>query len=161
MTDRLLEKEVLVRAPVEEVWRAWTTLDGIRRFFAPDARLEIRPNGPYEVFFDPGAPPGSQGSEGCRVLSFIPGRMLSFTWNAPPQFANARKEIAQWIVVLFERAAAGVTRVKLTELGWREGEEGAAVYRYFDRAWDLVLARLVHSFENGPIDWENPWRPES
>src|SRR5512136_1989706 len=72
MKDRLLEKEVLARAPAEEVWRAWTTLDGIRQFFAPDARLEIRPNGPYEILFDLDAPPGRQGAEGCKVLSFVP-----------------------------------------------------------------------------------------
>lgn len=159
MADRILEKEITVGASISDIWRAWTTLGGVRRFFAPDARLEIKPNGLYEILFDLGAAPGSQGAEGCRVLSLVPNRMLSFTWNAPPQFPHARREIAQWVVLFFEQEGKKKTRVKLIELGWKEGKEGEGVYRYFDRAWDLVLRRLAHSFEKGPIDWKNPWRP--
>ena len=157
--SRILEKEITVRASVNDVWRAWTTLKGIRRFFAPDAKVEIKPNGPYEILFDLDADPGDQGGEGCKVLSFVPNSMLSFTWSAPPQFPHARKQMAQWVVLFFEPEGKKKTRVKLIELGWKAGKEGEAVYSYFDRAWYLVLSRLAYSFEKGPIDWENPWRP--
>lgn len=154
-----MEKAVLVDASPDEVFAAWTTLGGIRRFFAPDARLDIRPHGVYEILFDQVAPAGRQGSEGCRVLSFVPGRMLSFTWNAPPDFPKSRKELAQWVVLFFDPVGEQQTLVRLIELGWKQGAEGEAVYRYFDRAWSIVLARLAHSFSQGPIDWRNPWRP--
>jgi len=159
LSQKVLEKKVHVNASAEDVWRAWTTLNGVKRFFAPDARLEIEPNGLYEILFDLDAPPGKQGSEGCRVLSFVPGRMLSFTWGAPPKYASARKQIAQWVVLIIEPKGEKRTKVTLYELGWKRGKEGEAVYRYFDRAWNLVLRRLVYSFEKGPIDWKDPWRP--
>jgi uncharacterized protein YndB with AHSA1/START domain len=160
MTPPLLEKVVLVEASTEEVWRAWTTLEGVKRFFAPKARLDITPNGAYEILFDPEEAPGRRGSEGSRVLSFVPNMMLSFTWGAPPEFAKSRKELAQWVVLLFEPAGERKTLVRLLELGWKQGKEGEQVYRYFDRAWQMVLERLAYSFVNGPIDWKNPWRPE-
>jgi uncharacterized protein YndB with AHSA1/START domain len=159
LKEKILEKEITVKASAEQVWRAWTTLGGVKRFFAPDARLDIRPGGPYEVLFDLDAPPGKQGSELCRVLSFVPGRMLSFSWNAPPGYANARKQLAQWVVILLEPEGESKTRVRLFELGWKKGKEGEAVYKYFDRAWNTVLHRLAYSFEEGAIDWKNPWRP--
>jgi len=160
MAGRILEKEVVVNAPAEAAWDAWTTAEGIVRFLAPAvSALEIRPNGPYEVFFNPQDPPGLRGSEGCRILSYVPYRMLSFTWGAPPDFPVARREIAQWVVLNFEPFAEGRTKVKLTELGFKDGEEGEGVYRYFDRAWEVVLRRLARSFELGPIDWSDPWRP--
>jgi uncharacterized protein YndB with AHSA1/START domain len=157
----MLEKTITVNASIEDVWRAWTTVSGVKQFFAPNARLRIEPNGPYEILFDPEAAPGSQGGEGCKVLSFIPDRMLSFTWGAPPKFPHAREQKAQWVVLLFQSQGKNKTNVKLIELGWKEGREGDEVYRYFDRAWDLVLRRLAYSFEEGPIDWENPWRPDA
>jgi uncharacterized protein YndB with AHSA1/START domain len=120
--------------------------------------LEIRPGGPFEVYFGSEAPEGQRGSEGCRVLSFVPSRMLSFTWNAPPQFPNARKELAQWVVIFLEAAEDG-TLVTLIEMGWKDDEEGREVYQYFDRAWTTVLARLAYSFSTGPVDWNNPYRP--
>ena len=160
MEQPILEKEVIVSASPEEVWRAWTTVEGVRRFFAPDARLEMMPGGAYEILFDTDARPGSKGSEGCKVLSFVPGKMFSFTWNAPPQFARARRECAQWVVLLFEPVSPNETRVSLFELGWKGGKEGESVYEYFDKAWTLVLNRLAHSFSEGPINWSNPWRPQ-
>lgn len=159
MTESTLEKAILVEATPEEIWSAWTTVKGVRTFFAPDARMELRLHGAYEMLFDPGEPEGLKGSEGCMILSYAPNRMLSFSWNAPPQFEKSRKEMAQWVVLLFDPVDDHRTVVRLLEFGWKESDEGEQVYKYFDRAWSVVLARLAYSFTNGPIDWNNPYRP--
>jgi uncharacterized protein YndB with AHSA1/START domain len=159
----VIRKEVTVNAPIEEVWNAWTKSDGATRFFAPRARIELAVGGSYELFFDLEAPKGSQGSEGCRVLSFLPLEMLSFEWNAPPEFLRVRKEQMKkhaWVVVQFCPVAREQTRVRLTHLGWREGEEFEKVFQYFLRAWDIVLGRLEQMFSTGkPIDWRSPHSP--
>ena len=157
---RVIQKEVVVLASPREVWDAWTTVPGVSSFLAPRANLELTIGGRYEMYFDLDAPPGSQGSEGCKVLSYLPQRMLSFDWNAPPQFPNVRKE-RTWIVVLLEVLGVRRVKVKLTHLGWKEGEEWDEVFRYFTRAWGTVLARLEHRFSTAPIDWSNPYRPPS
>ncbi len=51
-------KTVTVKAPVDAVCDAWTTTEGVKTFFAPDARVEPRPGGPFEIFFNPYAKPG-------------------------------------------------------------------------------------------------------
>lgn len=159
MTNKVLTKSVLVAATVDEVWRAWTTLEGIKTFFAPDARLDIRPHGRYEILFDPGEPEGRKGAEGCTVLSYVPLKMFSFTWGAPPEFPKARKEVAQWVVLFFDEVGQSRTLVRFQEFGWKDDEEGEQVYDYFNQAWELVLARLSRSFTHGPMDWKHPWRP--
>lgn len=157
---RKIEKSVVVPAPAAEVWKAWTTPEGAATFFAPKARLELRLEGPFEMLFAPELPAGSQGSEGCTVLSFLPGRMLSFTWNAPPKFPAVRNGGEHtFVVVELEPQGAGRTKVTLTHLGWREGAEWDQVYAYFDSAWEVVLARLAHRFEKGALNWADPWTP--
>ena len=160
---RVIRKEVRVNASIEKVWKAWTTNDGATTFFAPKAKIELTLGGSYELYFDLQAPKGSQGGEGCRVLSFLPMEMLSFEWNAPSEFPNVREEQARkhtWVVVQFCPLASEQTRVRLTHLGWREGEEWEKVFQYFLRAWDIVLGRLERMFSTGePIDWENPYSP--
>jgi uncharacterized protein YndB with AHSA1/START domain len=89
---RVIRKEVKVNASVEKAWKAWTTSEGAATFFAPKARIELTLGGRYELYFDLEAPKGSQGGEGCRVLSFLPMEMLSFEWNAPPEFPEVRKQ---------------------------------------------------------------------
>jgi len=144
-----LEKAVLVEATPEEVWRAWTTVEGVKTFFAVDARIELRVGGEYEIYFDSSASEGERGSEGCKVLSYVPGSMLSFSWNAPPQFEKTREERAQWVVLFFLPVGERRTLVRFLELGWTDDEESQQVYRYFDRAWTLVLTNLVQAFANG------------
>ena len=38
---KFIEKEQLVSAAPDEVWRAWTTNEGVRSFFAPDSDIEL------------------------------------------------------------------------------------------------------------------------
>jgi uncharacterized protein YndB with AHSA1/START domain len=159
VTGSKLEKAILVEATPEQVWKAWTTVEGIRAFFGPDARIELRVKGKYEILFDPDEPEGRKGSEGCEILSFVPEQMLSFSWNAPPQFEKSRLEIAQWVVLNFLPVGDRRTLVNLFEFGWKDSDEGKQVYAYFDRAWTVVLARLAYSFAKGPVDWNDPYRP--
>lgn len=156
--ERDILKEVVVGAPRADVWRAWTTVAGAVSFFAPSAHIELEPGGAFEIYFDPDAAPGSRGSEGMRVLSYLPGEMLSFEWNAPPRFAEARAGHERtWVVVrLDDEPETGATRVRLAHLGWRSGGQWEQVREYFERAWDTVLARLVRRFVSGPVDWEAP-----
>ena len=155
--ERSIRKETLVPAALGEVWQAWTTPEGVTTFFAPKANVALAIGGAYEMLFNPDAPPGSQGGEGCRVLSYLPREMLSFSWNAPPQFPSVRQE-QTWVVVEFRPLGADRSWVGLAHLGWQEGDEWQQVFNYFTQAWDLVLDRLVYRFSAGPVDWENPPR---
>ena len=158
-SGRRLRKGVEVRGAPAEVWKAWTTKEGLRSFMAPDARVSLEIGGSFEPLFDLESPPGSQGGEGLQFLSYLPPEMLSFTWNAPPDHPTIRSQFHTWVVVRFLPEGADRTRVLLDHLGWGTGEKWDKVYAYFDRAWDLVLARLVHRFEAGPINWTDPYRP--
>lgn len=42
------------------------------------------------MYFNLNAPSGKKGSEGMKILSFLPETMLSFEWNAPPDFPEIR-----------------------------------------------------------------------
>jgi len=157
-TAKKIEKSIIISVPVQDAWKAWTTVEGVKAFFAPDAAIELAVGGKYEMYFLPDAPEGSRGGEGLTILSFLPEKMLSFTWNAPPTFPEVRKQHS-WVVISFDSLSSQKTKVSLSHIGWKEGEEWNKVYDYFNNAWNTVLARLQYRFETGPIDWANPWRP--
>lgn len=146
-----IEKEAVIAAPRAKVWAAWTTVDGVTSFFAPDASVELRLGGPYEMYFKTDEPEGSRGSEGCRILSFLPERMLSFTWNAPPLFPAERTQRTFVVVELVDADGGAGTRVKLTHSGFGAGGRWAEVRGYFDAAWGSVLKHLAERFSpSGP-----------
>jgi uncharacterized protein YndB with AHSA1/START domain len=154
--DRLLRADVIVPAPVSEVWQAWTTAEGIRTFFAPGGNVELAVDGTYDVWFNPAGKPGERGAEGMRILDVDPERRFVFTWNAPPSIPSIR---GRRTVVVLDFAPAGerATRLRFTHLGWGEGPDWDRAYAYFDQAWGgFVLPSLVRRFEQGPIDWQAP-----
>ena len=153
--ERAIVKEIVVKATPEATWRAWTTRDGIKSFFAPDALVEARPDGPFQIYFNPYGAPGLKGADDMRFLALQPNTMLTFTWNAPPHLPEARSQ-RTFVTVRLKPAAEGETRVTLTHVGWGEGGQWDQAYQYFDRAWGNVLANLKKSFADGPMDW-GPW----
>ena len=110
------------------------------------------------MYFDPGQPKGQQGSEGCKILSFIAGEMLSFTWNAPPSMPIVR-QARTWVVLHFYPHEGNKTRITLTHVGWKMGEEWQKALQYFNRAWEVVLGRFQYRFQKGPINWKKPFTP--
>ena len=153
--EKAIQKEVTVAAPLAEVWKAWTTNEGIQSFFAPEAFVDPRPDGRFFIHFNPYAPPGSKGADDMRVLAVQPEKMLSFTWNAPPHLPVARGQRTV-VIVRFDPDGDGKTRVRLSHVGWGEGGQWEQTYAYFDRAWGSVLANLAKRYVEGPIDWA-PW----
>ena len=141
--ERVLRKEVIVSAPVSAIWKAWTTNEGLESFFCKKANVALKVGGPYELAMTLDLPVGQRGTEGCHVLSYVPERMLSFEWNAPPTIPALRDANAlTHVVVEFRPIGGGVSEVRLSQLGWGEGDDWDKCYGYFDRAWSNVLANL-------------------
>ena len=153
--ERAIDKQVVVAATPEQVWQAWTTREGITSFFAPDARVEPRVGGAFQVYFDPDAPAGSKGADDMRFMALQPPHMLSFDWNAPPSLPQARQQ-RTFVVVRLAAVDEHATRVTLHHTGWGDGGEWDKAYAYFDRAWGNVLGNLKQRFAQGPMDW-TPW----
>ena len=150
--ERAIDKEVVIAATPEQAWDAWTTRAGITSFFAPDAEIEAKVGGAFQIYIDPLAEPGMKGADDMRFMALQPKKMLSFDWNAPPSLPEARQQ-RTFVVLRFEPVADGQTRVVLHHTGWGEGGEWDKAYAYFDRAWGNVLANLKKRFETGPVDW--------
>lgn len=158
--DRVLRAEMVIAAPVQDVWNAWASEEGVKTFFAPGAHIEPRVDGAYEIFFNPKGEPGHRGADGMRVLAFEPPRRLAFTWNAPPTIPTIRGQRTMVVIELEpETGTPARTRLRFTQLGWGEGADWDQAYEYFDHAWGgVVLPRLKQRFEKGPLDWTAPPR---
>jgi uncharacterized protein YndB with AHSA1/START domain len=137
---RSLVREIEVAAPRDVVWAAWASTDGIASWWRPPAsNIELRIGGPFEILFALDQPLGLQGSEGCRILSYVPGESLSFTWNAPPHLPL--RSANTWVVLTFATSGTG-TAVRLVHTGFLEGDDWDDYMAYFEDAWAFVLGLL-------------------
>jgi uncharacterized protein YndB with AHSA1/START domain len=147
---RAVRVEATVDAPVSEVWRLWTTSQGAEEFFAQQANIQLAIGGPYEIQFDP--KDETSGTKGLKILSYAPGEMISFQWNAPTEFPEVRGG-GTWVVVQLHPEGAGQTRVTITHLGWKQGPQWDQAYVHFIRGWGDLMKRLQRRCTGGPIDW--------
>lgn len=154
-TGRTIRYEFNVAAPARQVWEAWTTERGLTTFFAPAAKIELRPLGQFEIYFNMSAAPGQRGSEGTIVLAVQPERMLTTTWNAPSNLPEVRAQHTVLIIRL-QPTSDSTTQVSITNSGYGTGGQWDASFRFFAGAWSWVAASLQYRFETGPIEWSHP-----
>ena len=156
--ERNINETITVKAGIADVWTAWTTTEGIKSFFAPDANVEARVGGPFQIFMDPFAPAGMKGADDMVFLAVQDKKMISFTWNAPPSLPEARKQRTV-VIVRFAPRGELLTDVTLNHVGWGEAaadNEWGKAYNYFARVWPNVLKNLKKRFDDGPVNWK-PW----
>ncbi|PJB46844.1 MAG: hypothetical protein CO108_04955 [Deltaproteobacteria bacterium CG_4_9_14_3_um_filter_63_12] len=144
MSEQAIVKEAELVGSRDAIWALWCAPE---TWLVEKANVELRVGGRYALHFDFDQKPGFRGSEGCRILSLLPGRMLSFTWNAPPSLPETRFR-RTWVVVELEELEAGRTRVRLTHTGWpadglaNPESQWPQTFQYFERAWSMVLQAL-------------------
>ena len=139
MDELSIEREVLIEAPVDVVWRTITEPDQICRWFADKVDLVLEPGAHGHLQF------GDQGGP-VVVQTVDPPWRFSFRWNHPhdeePVAGNS-------MLVEFTLTAEGAerTRLRVTESGhelraWPEAEQR----RYADEhreGWVEYLDRLA------------------
>jgi uncharacterized protein YndB with AHSA1/START domain len=154
----MLEFHANVSATPEETWQVWSTVEGLQSFFGPEVIFEPSPMGNFAIHWAPDNDPGSKGAEDLHILAFEPDHMrLAFTWSAPPQWPDTRKQRAM-AEIRISATEDGTALVSLYHYGWGQGEEWIEVRDYFAEAWKIIFARMQYRFEAGPFDWENPKR---
>ncbi len=169
-TGRTIFLEATVSASPADVFRLWTTVDGVKKFLAPDARIDATPGGRYQIIFFPSKDPEgtSHGTKGARVLKVIPNREFAFEWitfagddiagqnappsappSAPPAQRNAQP-LPTWVELSFEPISGQLnqTHLKFSHHGFGEGELWDRSYHWFERAWKGVLDQLTNYCQN-------------
>lgn len=137
---RSLVKVVDIDTDPATAWSDWASSERLTAWWtAPATNIELRIGGPFEILFSLDADPGTRGSEGCRILSYVPGEMLSFTWNAPPHLPL--RAANTWVVITFTENEEGGTTIRFVHTGFLEGADWDDYMAYFHDAWDHVLGR--------------------
>ena len=160
--SRVLRQEVVVNAPVEDVWAAFTTSAGWESWAVPFAHVDLRVGGIIETSYHADAKLGDAGNIHNQILSFLPYRMLSIqAVQAPPGFAHADLLPSLHSVIEFEAIDDSHTRVMISGVGYREGEGYDALLEFFRQGNAWTFERLKKRFDEGPLEWDTEPPEES
>jgi uncharacterized protein YndB with AHSA1/START domain len=148
--EKALVFEVAIPASLNDVWAAFTTSDGLSTWLTPGAIVDLRKGGEWTAHF----PGGATG--GGIITDFTPKTKLVMSAKAPPMFPHVSAERTTTVWTL-EPIGDKMTRVKLIQTGWKQGEEWDKAYDYLAVGNAQLLDTLRRRFESGPIDWAKEW----
>lgn len=142
---RSLEFDRLINAPPVAVWNQIATPEGVRRWMDVDSSINLAIGGAYELYFEEGRGRGNRGTEGTQILSYVPERMLSLSWNAPTGLNQVRGQ-RTWVTFLIEPTANG-SRVQIVHAGFGDTPGWNKAYAFYESGWPTVLGMLKRSLE--------------
>ena len=133
-----VEREVVIEAPLDVVWRVVTDPEHIRQWFADEAEVELRVGGSGRMRFKSG------DSYQLQVEALEPPRRFAFRW-VQPDGSPARADNSMLVEFTLEPEAGG-TRLRVVESGfdtidWSDAEK-AKYAEGHSTGWEVLLGRL-------------------
>jgi uncharacterized protein YndB with AHSA1/START domain len=140
-----------IEASVAEVWDAFTTTAGLRRWWAPLVEIELAIGGAIRSSFDPGGGLGDEGTIVHTILAFDPGRMIALQPTGyPDAFPFPAAMRATWTVFYLEEFAPARTRITTVGLGYTDSEESQKLRAFFEPANAELMRRLAAALAPRP-----------
>jgi uncharacterized protein YndB with AHSA1/START domain len=139
--------EGIVEAPLDRVWTAFTTSEGLRSWLAPHAEIDLRVGGLMRTNYNPKGQLGDAETIENAILSFEPQRMISIKVAKAPAnfpFPNAIRDM--WTVVYFSAAGPNRTNVREVTLGFGSDQESQRMRAFFDQGNATTLSGLQRYF---------------
>jgi uncharacterized protein YndB with AHSA1/START domain len=120
-TDSIVT-EAVINAPVAEVWREWTTKDGIESWMVAKTEIDLRVGGIWRTSYSKTSNLDDDESLRHVILSYDPLKMFSMRTVKPPKSPFQKAILDTWTVVYFESVGESRTRVTARMLGFTDDE---------------------------------------
>lgn len=143
-----VEREILIEASPEVVWRVITEPEHISRWFSDEAELEGRAGAEGRLTWRPGGRGGDKEFDmivPIRVVEAEPFRRFSFRWNHPQGTGPDESNSALVEFSLFEEANG--TRLRVLESGidlvTADEESKARYLKEHEHGWQKHLGEML------------------
>lgn len=141
-------EEGIVDAPMDDVWKVWSTPEGWRIAGVAKADLDFRPGGIIRTHYREDGVLGDPGTIENRILAYEPPRMLAIQIAKPPAtfpFQHAWRE--PWTVITLTDVGAGRTKVRVASVGFGTDEESRTMLGFFEKGNHWTLQKIQEHFE--------------
>ena len=146
--DQPLVHTAIVNAPVSEVWKAWTTKEGITSWMVASGEIDLRVGGKMRTSYTKGSDLTGPDVIENSILCLDPQRMLSIKIaKAPERFPFQRAMQNVWTVIYFEPVEEKRTKVTCRMIGFDHEEESVKMRLFFLQGNQQTLDALVKHFD--------------
>jgi len=142
-----LVTEAIINAPVKEVWRLFTTKEGMESWMVAHAEIDLKVGGLMHTHYDPKGALGDPKTIVNQILTFEPERMLSINvYQAPVDFPLPEAVKGMWTVIYFQPLEPGMTNVRIVGLGFTDTPDSQKLKDFFRQGNGWTLEQLQKKF---------------
>lgn len=139
--------EGIIDAPLDEVWAAMTTKEGLESWNVAHAEIELKVGGKMLTHYDPKGKIGDPGTIENTILSFEPKHMFSIKATKPPENFPLKEAIKSvWTVMYFDEIGPKQTRCRVIMLGYGDDDDSKQLRKFFEAGNAYTLKKLQKRF---------------
>ncbi|MBD8497000.1 SRPBCC family protein [Paenibacillus arenosi] len=139
-----ITQQLVIQREQEQIWQAWLEADHLVKWFSPEAEIEAKVGGKFELYFNP-SNKNKMSTKGCKIAQLEPFESFTFQWKGPDPFAEVmnQEERLTEVKVTLQPVANG-TNVIVVHTGWynHETKETQQAIEWHKEAWANMLASL-------------------
>ncbi|MEV0237849.1 SRPBCC domain-containing protein [Nonomuraea sp. NPDC050786] len=136
MVSDAIERVAVLRHPIERVWAALTTAEGLSRWFGSVAEIDLRPGGRAFFRWD------DLGEESVATIAVVdPPHRFAFRWGIE---GLPEDDAPQTLVDFTLEPVPDGTRLRLVESGFARAADDVArsAHKANSQGWDTELVDL-------------------
>lgn len=152
--ELILIQEVSFSAPIEDVWRAYTTEEGWTAWASPRAEIDLRVGGSIRTAYK--GEVGGSDTNTLHIVNYVPNRVLTLKTDVSANWPEIMQKDGDRLsnVILFDEIADGVTRIQSFGIGYTDAPEYDQLMSFFIKANEGLYQNLRTYLESGSrVQW--------
>ena len=147
--ELVLIQELTVKAPVEAVWKAYTTKEGWESWAVPLAEVDLKVGGRIRSNYNKNGKIGDSTTIVTHIINYVPKRLLTLQAEITDNFPEFMKEDAEdfYNVIYFDALDNGDTHIKSFGIGYKNTPKYLELMNYFIPANEKTLMNLIAYLE--------------
>lgn len=146
-----LKQEFVANVNIDDVWAAFTTVEGWENWAVAKAKIDFRLGGSIKTSYSEEAEIGDSTTITLHVVNYVPKRLLTLQAELSPFFPEFMKEDEKnlYNVIIFEPISDQATRIISYGIGYRNNEKYNSLLQFFIQGNEASYQNLLTYLETG------------
>lgn len=146
--EKVLQLSIVVPININETWKLFTTDEGLKKWIAPVAKIDMKIGGSIKTNYDPDKTVDDTTSIKLDIVNYIEYEMLTLKVNLnnnfPPEAKREDKNLQE--ILQFVKVDDNKTKIISSMVGWGQGSHWDKTYSFFEKGNDWTYKEILKLF---------------
>ncbi|MGN6163199.1 MAG: SRPBCC domain-containing protein [Flavisolibacter sp.] len=146
--EKVLQLSIVVPAEKAQVWKLFTTEEGLKKWIAPVVKLNMKTGGFIRTNYDKTKTADDSSSIQLGIINYIENELITLKVNLNNNFAADVKADDKNLqeILRFVDMGNGKTKIISTMVGWGNTDNWNKTYAFFEKGNDWTFKEMLKLF---------------